>query len=74
MKKYLLIFSLLLSFAGMSVAQAQDVYVAGNHFTTGKVYKNNTLLYSITDSIDIQLKGIQVAEDGTVYGAGYAYN
>ena len=45
--------------------QAQDVYVSGNHFTTGKVLKNNTLLYSITDSIDIQLKGIQVAEDGT---------
>ncbi len=54
--------------------QAQDVYVSGNHFTTGKVLKNNTLLYSITDSIDIQLKGIQVAEDGTIYGAGYAYN
>ena len=52
----------------------QDIYVAGNHFTTGKVFKNNTLLYSITDSIDIQLKGIQVAEDGTVYGAGYAYS
>lgn len=54
--------------------QPQDVYVSGNHFTTGKVFKNNTLLYSITDSIDIQLRGIQVAEDGTVYGAGYAYN
>ena len=54
--------------------QPQDIYVSGNHFTTGKVLKNNTLLYSITDSIDIQLKGIQVAEDGTVYGAGYAYN
>ncbi len=54
--------------------QAPDVYVSGNHFTTGKVYKNNTLLYSITDSLDIQLKGIQVAEDGTIYGAGYAYN
>ena len=54
--------------------QLQDVYVSGNHFTTGKVLKNNTLLYSITDSIDIQLKGIQVAEDGTIYGAGYAYN
>ena len=55
-------------------SQPQDVYVAGNHFTTGQVFKNNTLLYSITDSIDIQLKGIQVAEDGTIYGAGYAYN
>ena len=52
----------------------QDVYVAGNHFTTGQVFKNNTLLYNITDSIDIQLKGIKVAENGTVYGAGYAYN
>ena len=56
------------------LANAQDVYVSGNHFTTGKVYKNNTLLYSITDSLDIQLKGIRVAEDGTIYGAGYAYN
>jgi hypothetical protein len=82
MKKHLLILSLLLFFAGMSVAQnnwdrpqsQQDVYISGNHFTTGKVYKNNTLLYSITDSLDLQLKGIQVAEDGTVYGAGYAYN
>ena len=54
--------------------QPQDVYVSGNHFTTGKVLKNNTLLYSITDSIDIQLKGIRVAEDGTVYGAGASYN
>ena len=55
-------------------SQPQDVYVSGNHFTTGKVLKNNTLLYSIADSLDIQLQGIQVAEDGTVYGAGYAYN
>lgn len=54
--------------------QPQDVYVSGNHFTTGKVLKNNTLLYSITDSIDVQLRGIQVAEDGTVYGTGYAYD
>ena len=56
----------------MGFVQAQDVYISGNHFTTGKVYKNNTLLYSITDCLDIKLKGIQVAEDGTVYGAGYA--
>ena len=72
MKKVtLLITALLLT---MGFVQAQDVYFSGNHFTTGKVYKNNTLLYSITDSLDIQLKGIKVAEDGTVYGAGYAYN
>ena len=72
MKKVtLLITALLLT---MGFVQAQDVYVSGNHSTTGKVFKNNTLLYSITDSIDIQLKGIQVAEDGTIYGAGYAYD
>ena len=72
MKKISTIFALLFLFMG--AVHAQDVYVSGNHITTGKVLRNDTLLYSITDSLDIQLKGIQVAEDGTVYGAGYAYN
>lgn len=72
MKKIITLFTTL--FLLLGIAQAQDVYVAGNHFTTGKVLKNNTLLYSLTDSLDIQLKGIQVAEDGTVYGAGSAFN
>ena len=72
MKKILTLFTTLFLLIG--IAQAQDVYVAGNHFTTGKVLKNNTLLYSLTDSLDIQLRGIQVAEDGTVYGAGSAFN
>ena len=72
MKKILTLFTTLFLLIG--IAQAQDVYVAGNHFTTGKVLKNNTLLYNLTDSLDIQLRGIQVAEDGTVYGAGSAFN
>lgn len=72
MKKITTLFAAL--FLCLGLAQAQDVYVSGNHFTTGKVLKNNTLLYSITDSLDIQLRGIQVAEDGTVYGAGSAFN
>ena len=72
MKKIITLFTTLFLLIGF--AQAQDVYVAGNHFTTGKVLKNNTLLYSLTDSLDIQLRGIQVAEDGTVYGAGSAFN
>lgn len=54
--------------------QLQDVYVSGNQSYTGKIFKNNTLLYDLTDSINLQLRGIQVAEDGTVYGAGYAYD
>ena len=72
MKKIITLFTTLFLLIG--IAQAQDVYVSGNHFTTGKVLKNNTLLYSLTDSLDIQLRGIQVAEDGTVYGAGSAFN
>ena len=72
MKKVILLITAIVLTIGF--VQAQDVYVSGNHFTTGKVLKNNTLLYSLADSVDIQLKGIQVAEDGTVFGAGYAYN
>ncbi|MDO5314711.1 MAG: choice-of-anchor J domain-containing protein [bacterium] len=72
MKKITTLFAAL--FLCLGLAQAQDVYVSGNHFTTGKVLKNNTLLYSLTDSLGIQLRGIQVAEDGTVYGAGSAFN
>ncbi len=72
MKKITTLFAAL--FLCLGLAQAQDVYVSGNHLTTGKVLKNNTLLYSLTDSLDIQLRDIQVAEDGTVYGAGSAYN
>lgn len=72
MKKITTLFAAL--FLCLGLAQAQDVYVSGNHFTTGKVLKNNTLLYSITDSLDIQLRGLQVAEDGTVFGAGSAFN
>lgn len=72
MKKAFILITALVCLCGF--AQAQDVYVSGNHFTTGKVLKNNTLLYSLTDSLDIQLRGIQVAEDGTVYGAGSAHN
>ena len=72
MKKITTLFAAL--FLCLGLAQAQDVYVSGNHFTTGKVLKNNTLLYSLTDSLDIQLRGIQVAEDGTVFGAGSAFN
>ena len=72
MKKAFILITALICLCGF--AQAQDVYVSGNHFTTGKVLKNNTLLYSLTDSLDIQLRGIQVAEDGTVYGAGSAFN
>ena len=61
-------------FLCLGIAQAQDVYYSGNHDVTGKVWKNNSLLYSLSDSLSIQLKALQVAEDMTVYAAGYAYD
>ena len=61
-------------FLCLGMAQAQDVYYSGNGNGTGKIWKNDTLLYSLTDSLNIQLKALQVAEDGTTYGAGYAFD
>lgn len=52
------------------VAKAQDVYFSGNHNGTGKIWKNNTLVHSISDSLDVTLSTMQIAPDGTVYTAG----
>lgn len=68
MKKLTTIFAALFLCLGM--AQAQDVYYSGN----SKIWKNDSLLYNLTDSINIQLKALQVAEDGTTYGAGYTFD
>lgn len=55
--------------------QPQDVYFAGLGNGMGKIWKNNDLIYSISDSTtSIHLNDLQVAHDGTVYTAGYAYN
>lgn len=61
-------------FLCLGMAQAQDVYYSGNGNGTGKIWKNDSLLYSLTDSLNIQLKAIQVADSGAVYGAGYAFD
>ena len=68
MKKLTTIFATLFLCLGM--AQAQDVYYSGN----SKIWKNDSLLYNLTDSISIQLKAIQVTDSGSVYGAGYAFD
>lgn len=68
MKKLTTIFAALFLCLGM--AQAQDVYYSGN----SKIWKNDSLLYNLTDSISIQLKAIQVMDSGSVYGAGYAFD
>ena len=70
MKKITTLLAALLLFLGM--AKAQDVYFSGNLNGTGKVWKNNTLIYSITDSINLQVENLQVAANRTVYTAGRA--
>lgn len=56
-----------------TLSQPQDVYFAGFGDGMGKIWKNNDLIYSISESTtSIHLNDLQVA-DGIVYTAGYAY-
>ena len=61
-------------FIGLGMAHAQDVYVAGNHNGTGKIWKNNSLVYSISDTAAVMLTDMNVANDSTIYSAGYNYS
>ena len=54
--------------------QPQDVYIAGNHNGTGKVWKNNSMVYSISDTISVNLNAMEVAADGQVMSAGYVFD
>ena len=51
---------------------AQDVYFCGNGNGTGKIWKNNTLVYSISDSLSVNPQALQVTSNGTIYCAGNA--
>jgi hypothetical protein len=70
MKKAITLFIAL--FFALGWASAQDVYFCGSGNSTGKIWKNDTLIFSISDSISFQLEDLQVANDRTVYTAGYA--
>ena len=70
MKKAFTLFVTLLFMLGF--ANAQDVYYSGNGNGTGKIWKNNTLIYSISDSVNLQVEELQVSTNGTVYTAGRA--
>ena len=72
MKKALTLFTLL--FLALGWASAQDVYFAGNNNGTGKIWKNDTLVHSITDTLNVTLNALQVAPDGTLYTAGCIFN
>ena len=58
----------------MVMAQAQDVYFSGNGNNIGKIWKNDTLIYSISDTAMVMLTDMKVANDSTIYSAGYNYS
>ena len=61
-------------FLVMGMVKAQDVYFSGNDNGTGKVWKNNTLIYSISDTTDINLADMKVDAESTVYSVGHTYS
>ena len=68
MKKAFTLFIAL--FFAIGWASAQDVYFCGNGNGTGKIWKNDTLVYSISDSLPVNPQALRVTSDGTVYCAG----
>ena len=72
MKKIITLFAAWFLLLGM--AQAQDVYFSGNGNGTGKIWKNNTLIYSISDTTGIVINDMKVANDSTIFSAGYNYS
>ena len=72
MKKIITLFTSLILFLGLS--QAQDVYFAGHGDGIGKIWKNNTLVYSISDTAGIVINDMKVANDSTIFSAGYSYS
>ena len=56
------------------LSQDQDVYFAGNGDGIGKIWKNNTLVYSISDTAGIVINDMKVANDSTIFSAGYSYS
>lgn len=61
-------------FVCLGIAQAQDVYFTGNGDGIGKIWKNNTLVYSISDTAGIVINDMKVANDSTIFSAGYSYS
>ena len=72
MKKTLLLIVAL--FFAVGFASAQDIYFAGNHNGTGKIWKNDSLLITLPDSIAVNLRAMQVANDSSIYSAGHVFD
>lgn len=72
MKKAITLFATL--FFALGFTFAQDVYFSGNSNGIGKIWKNDTLVYSISDTATVILNDMKVANDSTIYSAGYNYS
>ena len=72
MKKTITLFIAL--FFALGWASAQDIYFCGNGNNIGKIWKNDTLIYSISDTAMVMLTDMKVANDSTIYSAGYNYS
>ena len=54
--------------------QPQDVYFASNSNGVGKVWKNNTLIQSVTDTLLVDISSLQITSAGDIYTAGYSHD
>ena len=70
MKKVLTLFTML--FLALGWVSAQDVYFSGNGNGTGKIWKNDTLIYSLSDTVNISIAAMRVTPDRNIYTAGHA--
>ena len=68
MKKAFTLFAAL--FLALGMASAQDVYFSGDGNGIGKIWKNNTLIYSMSDATGVNMTDMKVANNGTIFSAG----
>lgn len=61
-------------FLCFGIVQAQDVYFAGNSDGMGKIWKNNNLIYSIPDTVGINLADMKVSNDSTLFYVGRTFS
>ena len=71
MKKILILITALVCLCG--IVRAQDIYFSGNGENMGKIWKNNTLVYSISDTSAVIINNMKVVNDSTFYSVGYNY-
>lgn len=72
MKKAFTLFAAL--FFAFGIASAQDVYFSGHGANTGKIWKNNTLVYSMSDTTGVIMTDMKVANDSTIFSAGRTFS